>query len=155
MISVPLLDDVSGFAPDAILIGEGSRGDRIWTRDQFIRLCELMRNDNPPDEFLHAYCDPSGAPRFVKAKSPNVEKRITWSWDTITGRAKHNVAIGFYPSNARGQLSSGESCARCFLFSWLRLCAALWAREQLITMNGGTMLLLSNSRRITTLRLCK
>jgi hypothetical protein len=44
-------------------------------------------------------------PRFVKAKSTTVEKRITWSWDTITGRAKHKVAVGFYPWNRRG-----ESC---------------------------------------------
>jgi hypothetical protein len=98
-----MIDDVNGFAPTALLIGEGSRADRIWTRKEFMRLCELMRNDNPPDEFLHVYCDPEGAPRFVKAKSPDVEKRITWAWDTITARAKHKVAIGFYPWNSRGQ----------------------------------------------------
>ena len=68
-----------------------------------MRLCELMRNDNPANEFLHVYCDSKGAPRFVKAKSPDVEKRITWAWDTITGRAKHKVAIGFYPWNSHGQ----------------------------------------------------
>ena len=62
-----------------------------------------MRNGNPANEFLHVYCDPKGAPRFVKAKSPDVEKRITWAWDTITGRAKHKVAIGFYPWNSHGQ----------------------------------------------------
>src|SRR5437016_5395090 len=98
-----MIDDVNGFAPTAVLIGEGSRADRIWTRDEFLQLCDLMRNDNPPDEFLHVYCDPSGAPRFVKAKSPNVEKRITWAWDAITGRAEHKVAIGFYPWNSRGE----------------------------------------------------
>lgn len=49
MSSVPVLEDVSGFTPDAILIGEGSRADRVWTRDEFMRLCELMLNDNSPD----------------------------------------------------------------------------------------------------------
>jgi hypothetical protein len=64
-----------------------------------------MRNDNPANEFLHVYRDSNGVPRFVKAKSANVEKRITWSWDSITGRAKHKVAVGFYPSNHHS-----ESC---------------------------------------------
>ena len=98
-----MIDDLTGFAPDATLIGEGSRGDRIWTRGEFMQLCKIMRNGNDADEFLHVYCDPQGAPRFVKAKSPDVDKRITWAWDTITGRAKNKVAIGFYPWNSCGQ----------------------------------------------------
>jgi hypothetical protein len=98
-----MIDDLNAFAPNALLIGEGSPADRILTRQEFVRLCYLMRNDNPANEFLHAYCDPSGAPQFVKAKSSDVEKRITWAWDTITGRAKHKVAIGFYPWNTHGR----------------------------------------------------
>jgi len=98
-----MIDALSGFAPNAILIGEGSPADRMLARDEFVRLCELLLNGNPADEFLHVYCDPKGAPRFVKAKSPCVEKRITWTWDTITGRATHKVAIGFYPWNSRGE----------------------------------------------------
>src|SRR5215471_6691936 len=97
MNSQPIIEDLSGFAPNAVLIGEGCRADRMWTPDEFVQLYELMRNDNPASEFLHVYSDPSGVPRFVKAKSPNVQKRITWTWDTITGKAKHKVAIGFYP----------------------------------------------------------
>jgi hypothetical protein len=98
-----MIDGLDAFAPSALLIAEGSPADRILTRVEFVRLCELMRNDNPANEFLQVYIDPSGAPQFLKAKSPNVEKRITWAWDTITGRAKHKVAIGFYPWNSRGQ----------------------------------------------------
>jgi hypothetical protein len=101
--SLPSIDDVSGFAPTVILIGEGSRADRIWTRGDFVRLCTLMRNDNPADEFLRVYRDSRGAPHFVKSKSAKVEQIITWSWDTITGRANHKVAIGFYPWSSRGQ----------------------------------------------------
>ena len=98
-----MIDALTGFAPDAILIGEGSRADRIWTRAEFMQLCKIMRNGNDPTEFLHVYCDSKGQPRFVKAKSADVEKRITWAWDTITGRAKHPVAIGFYPWSPQGQ----------------------------------------------------
>jgi len=97
-----MINGLTGFAPDAILIGEGSRADRIWTRDQFIQLCKIMRNGNDPTEFLHVYCGPEGTARFVKARSPDVEKRITWTWDTITGKAKHPVAIGFYQWNPQG-----------------------------------------------------
>jgi len=101
--SLPIIDELSGFAPNAILIGEGQPADRVWTREQFVLLCNLLRNDNPADEFLHVYYDSSGIPRFAKAKSPEAEKRITWAWDTITGRAKHKVAVGFYPWNRRGE----------------------------------------------------
>jgi hypothetical protein len=105
MNSLPIIDGLSGFAPNTVLIGEGEPADRVFTRKEFVLLCNFMRNDNPPNEFLQVYCDPNGAPRFVKAKSPDVEKRITWAWDTITGRSKHKVSIGFYPWNCQG-----ESC---------------------------------------------
>jgi hypothetical protein len=101
--SLPILNELSGFAPSAILIGEGNPADRIWTREKYLLPCHHMRNDNPPDEFLHVYRDSNGAPRFVKAKSPDVEKRITWAWDTITGTARHKVSIGFYPWNCQGE----------------------------------------------------
>jgi hypothetical protein len=101
--SLPIIDDFSGFAPNAVLIGEGQTADRVWTREEYLQLCRHMRNDNPPNEFLHVYRDSNGAARFVKAKSPDVEKRITWAWDTITGRAQHKVSIGFYPWDSLGQ----------------------------------------------------
>src|SRR5262249_83548 len=101
--SQPILDDLSGFAPTAVLIGDGSPADRIWTREDYLLLCEYMRNQNPADEFLRVYRDSEGVPHFVKSKSAKVEQMITWSWDTITGRAKHKVAIGFYPWNHRGE----------------------------------------------------
>jgi hypothetical protein len=101
---LPIINDLSGFVPSVILlIGKGQPADRVWTRQEFVLLCDLMRNENPADEFLHVYCDSNGAPRFVKAKSLNAEKRITWAWDTITGKAKHKVSIGFYPWNCRGE----------------------------------------------------
>jgi hypothetical protein len=99
-----VIDDLSGkFAPDAILIGEGSRADRMWTREEFMGFCELMRNENPADEFLRVYRDSDGASHFVKSKTAKVEQMITWAWDSIIGRANHRVAIGFYPWNSHGQ----------------------------------------------------
>jgi hypothetical protein len=101
--ALPIIEDLSGFAPTAILIGEGQRADRIWTREQYLLLCNYMLNDNPANEFLHVYSDSDGRARFVKAKSAQADRRITWAWDTITGRAKHKVAVGFYPWNHRGE----------------------------------------------------
>jgi hypothetical protein len=103
MNSLPIIDELSGFAPNAVLIGEGQPTDRVWTREEYLLLCNLMRNDNPADEFLHVYCDSNGVARFVKARSVKADGRITWAWDTITGRAKHKVAVGFYPWNHHGE----------------------------------------------------
>jgi hypothetical protein len=103
MNSLPIIDELSGFVARAILVGEGQPADRILTREQFVLLCDYMRNDNPDNEFLRVYRDSAGVVHFVKSKSGKVEQMITWSWDTITGRAKHKVAIGFYPWNSRGQ----------------------------------------------------
>ncbi len=99
MNSLPFIDELSGFVPTATLIGEGQPADRIWTREHFLLLCEYMRNNNPADEFLRVYRDSDGVSRFVKSKSAKVEQMITWAWDSITGRAKHKVSVGFYPWN--------------------------------------------------------
>jgi hypothetical protein len=103
MNSLPIIDDLSSFASSAVLIGEGQPADRFWPREEYLVLCDYMRNGNPPDEFLRVYRDSEDAPQFVKSKSAKVEQIITWSWDTITGRAKHKVAVGFYPWNNRGE----------------------------------------------------
>jgi hypothetical protein len=100
---LPIIDELSGFAPNAILIGEGQPADRVWTREEFLLLCNYMLNNNRLNEFLHVYRDSNGVPRFVKAKSAKAHQRITWAWDTITGRAKNKVAVGFYPWNHRGE----------------------------------------------------
>jgi hypothetical protein len=103
MNSLPIIDDLGGFASSAVLIGEGQAADRILTRGQFVLLCDYMRNCNPADEFLRVYRDSGGVPHFVKSKVAKVEQVITWSWDTITGRTEHKVAIGFYPWNCRNE----------------------------------------------------
>lgn len=101
MSELPIIDDLAGFAPTAVFLGDGCRADCVWTRQQFLTLCEYMLNGNPQDEFLHVYRDRAGTPRFVKARNAKAIPRITWAWDAITGRAKHKVAVGFYPWNER------------------------------------------------------
>ena len=102
MSTETLAEGLNGFGSGAILIGEGRRADRVFTKAEFVSLCHYMLNENAQTEFLHAYLDSEGSPRFVKAKSTHADRRIAWAWDTISGRAKRNIAIGFYPWNLRG-----------------------------------------------------
>ncbi len=61
-----------------------------------------MLNGNPPTDFLLVYRDKENRPKFAKAKTAKAGRRASWSWDTITDRAKCKVGIGFYPSNREG-----------------------------------------------------
>jgi hypothetical protein len=74
----------------------------IWSEGDFLALCEHMLNENPPNHFLTAWIDQaSGQARFAKAPIRcRADKRASWAWATITGKAKVQTAIGFYPSNA-------------------------------------------------------
>jgi hypothetical protein len=60
-----------------------------------------MMNENAADFFLMPYRDKADQPRFSKAKRPDAVKRIKWSWDTITGKAKFPASVASYPTNAK------------------------------------------------------
>ncbi len=66
-----------------------------------------MLNGNPPTDFLLIYRDKDNRARFSKSKRSRADRRASWSWDTITGRAKAKVGIGFYPSNSEGRTRWG------------------------------------------------
>jgi hypothetical protein len=91
--------------PDCVLVGHAKRADVIWTPRQWFEMCIHMMNDNPSNFFLMPYRDDDGTPRFKKAFRADVEKRMGWAWDTITGTAKPERpgSIGFYPTNAQRQ----------------------------------------------------
>ena len=83
------------------LIGEGRPADQEWTKPQFIALCDFLLNGNGEHDFMHVYRDDQAHPHFAKAKKVLVGSRITWAWDTITGKAKSKIAVGFYPIDNR------------------------------------------------------
>jgi hypothetical protein len=93
---------IPALATNCVLIGHCNRADCVWTRDEFLTICEHMLNGNPPTDFLLVYRDTEGRPKFAKAKTAKAGRRASWSWDTITGRAKSKVGLGFYPSNKDG-----------------------------------------------------
>ena len=88
-------------ANNCFIVGEGKRADVIWSEGDFLALCEHMLNDNPPEHFLAVWTDQvSGQARFAKARrSCRADKRASWAWATIAGKAKVQTSIGFYPSN--------------------------------------------------------
>jgi hypothetical protein len=133
--SLPIIDDLSGFAPTAILIGEGQRADLIWTKGEFLTLCHYLLNGNGPTDFLQVYRDAEGSPKFAKSKRASMHRRATWSWDTIRGQTKSKVGIGFYPTNPEAQSRWGAmdfdghdgDCARP---RQLAVAALQWFRRQ-------------------------
>ncbi|MEQ1861828.1 MAG: hypothetical protein ABMA13_18065 [Chthoniobacteraceae bacterium] len=97
------LSDLPDLATECVLIGSGQRADCIWTRGDFIAICEHMLNGNSPQDFMLVYRNRDDKPCFAKAKTPKASRRTTWAWDTIIGRTKSPVGIGFYPTNPDGQ----------------------------------------------------
>jgi hypothetical protein len=88
-------------ANHCFIVGGAKRADMIWSEGDFLALCEHMLNENPPNHFLRVWLDKtSGQPRFAKAPiRSRADKHAGWTWNTITGKAKVQTSIGFYPSN--------------------------------------------------------
>jgi hypothetical protein len=87
-------------ATNCVLIGHGQRADVVWTKTDFVALCEIMRNRNDSHFFMIPYQREDGTAHFAKAKKARADNYATWAWDTITGKAKKPASIGFYPRNA-------------------------------------------------------
>jgi hypothetical protein len=82
------------------IVGEGDRADVIWSEGDFLALCEHMLNENPPNHFLAVWIDKTGKPQWAKAPPRSrADKRSGWAWNSITGKAKVQTSIGFYPAN--------------------------------------------------------
>ena len=96
------LEPLGGLSTELIVIGPGKRADCVWTRAEFLDVCEYLLNGNPPTEFLLCFQDKQGQSRFCKARNSKAERRASWAWDTIIDRAKSPIGIGFYPSNRDG-----------------------------------------------------
>jgi hypothetical protein len=90
-------------ATNCVLVGHAQKADVVWTRDDFMALCEHMMNENERNFFLIPYRKEDGTAHFAKAKKARADRRASWAWDTISGRAKNPASIGFYPGNAEGK----------------------------------------------------
>ena len=91
-------------ANNCYIVGEAKRADVIWSEGDFKALCEHMLNENSLSHFLNVWIDAKGQARFTKAPlSHRADRRANWAWGTITGKAKGQTGIGFYPTNPEGQ----------------------------------------------------
>lgn len=97
-LDVTTLEKLPSLATDCLLIGHARKADVVWSRSEFLALCEHMLNENDPTCFMIPYRrQVDGRAAFAKAKRPRVAKHAEWAWDTIIGRAKTQASIGFYP----------------------------------------------------------
>jgi hypothetical protein len=94
-------------ATNCVLVGHAQKADVVWTQDDFMALCEHMMNGNERNFFLIPYRKEDGTAHFAKAKNARADRRASWAWDTITGRAKNPASIGFYPRNDEGKTRWG------------------------------------------------
>ena len=94
-------------ATNCVVVGHAQKADVVWTRDDFMALCEHMMNGNERNFFLIPYRKEDGTAHYAKAKNARADRRASWAWDTITGRAKNPASIGFYPRNAEGKTRWG------------------------------------------------
>jgi hypothetical protein len=87
------------------MIGHERKADVVWTRHEFLALCRHMMNGNEPDFFMLAFQNQDGEARFAKAKQGKtfIDRRASWAWDTVTGKAKSPSGLGFYPRNPDGK----------------------------------------------------
>jgi hypothetical protein len=104
MLSLSNTARLPTLANNCYIVGEAKRADVIWSEGDFKALCEHMLNENPLSHFLNVWIDAKGQARFTKAPlSRRADRRASWAWGTITGKAKGQTGIGFYPSNPEGQ----------------------------------------------------
>ena len=83
---------------DCVIVGHAKKADVIFTPRQWFALCVHMLNENPQNFFLMPYLK-DGKAKFAKAYNAKANERVSWAWDTITGKAKSSASIGFYPTN--------------------------------------------------------
>src|SRR6266851_1057010 len=72
------------------IVGQGQRMDVVWSRAEFMAICEHMLNGNQLEHFLTAWADArTGVARFAKARyRKRADKHASWAWDTVTAKAK-------------------------------------------------------------------
>jgi hypothetical protein len=82
--------------------------DRFLTKEEFISLVEHMGNGNPVSHFLTVWRDDDGSARYAKARPhKRLQAQAGWTWDSLTGNAKHKSSMGLYPKNQDNQSTWG------------------------------------------------
>lgn len=90
--------------PLAQLSWQPKRADSIWSRAEFTSLCEHLHNDNPPMQFVMGFRGNDGCKKYVRSKTLQVDRAISWAWSSITTPSKaRKLAFVPYSTNDRRQ----------------------------------------------------
>jgi hypothetical protein len=90
----PLPSQLPSLANKFCIIGQGQRADLVWSRSEFLAICEHMLNGNSLDHFIAAWQDAeTGRACFAKAKHARADKRAGWAWDAITGKTDLETGV--------------------------------------------------------------
>jgi hypothetical protein len=100
-------------ANECVIYRDGAKIDVAWTKWRFAEVCWLMLNGNDPHFFLSVWQDAQGKAYFAKNKSARADARADWAWNTITGRSKQPVGIGFFSTNLQGESRWGAMDFDC------------------------------------------
>ena len=104
-VSVAVAELPGGIVPESPLPAKVVRQppvriDTLLTKAQFVSLVRHMLNGNPVSHFLTVWRDEDGVAQFAKAKPiRDAEAHASWTYDTITARAKRKASMGLYPKN--------------------------------------------------------
>ncbi|MEO6847789.1 MAG: hypothetical protein ABI254_11050, partial [Chthoniobacterales bacterium] len=79
--------------------GEQQRIDKIWTKGQFLSVCEHLHNGNGEHAFIIGFREKSGIVKYQRSKSKRVGVAASWAWASLNESTKSQIAIGFYSQN--------------------------------------------------------
>jgi hypothetical protein len=105
--------ELPSLANECVYYRNGAKIDAMWTKWRFTEVCWLMLNGNDPHFFLQVWQDAQGKAHFAKNKTARANARAEWAWNSITGKSKQPVGIGFYPTNVQGQSRWGAMDFDC------------------------------------------
>jgi hypothetical protein len=84
--------------PVTLLSAQGKPANEVWSCDGWKSLCLHLHNLNGETQFVIG-SRIGGEKQYVKSKKFEVSKIISWSWDSIIGRAKTKAAFVPYSQN--------------------------------------------------------
>ena len=97
------LPAIAGVGPLAVMDWQRRRADVVWTRIEWMALCQHLHNGNGPTQFVMGFRAADGCKKYVKSKKHLVDRAISWSWDSIARAPKSRLAFVPYSVNDQQQ----------------------------------------------------
>jgi len=95
----------AGANPLAFLSWQSQRADAVWTRSEWIALCEHLHNGNGAYHYAMGWRDAEGCKQYARAKRVPVGRAISWALQSITTPQKLRK-LAFVPYSTNDQQQS-------------------------------------------------